>query len=81
MQVQFEKHSFRLLQENAATLVPVPHVNQIIHKQRQKQCGAQEHAHMRLQTLQFLLAVLILCLGQLPNGKPQRPHSDTMMSQ
>ena len=81
MQVQFENTPFCLLQKDAAALVPVPYVNQIINKQREQQCWAQEHTCMCLKTPQLLLAVLILGLDQPLDSKLESLHSGAMMSQ
>ena len=59
MQMQFEKHTLRLLQKDAAALVPRPHMNQIINKQREEQCWAQEHTRVCIDTLQLLVGFLL----------------------
>ena len=59
MQMQFEKHTLRLLQKDAAALVPRPHVNQIINKQREQQCWAQEQTCVCFDFLQLLVVFLL----------------------
>ena len=59
MQMQFEKHTLRLLQKDAAALVPRPHVNQIINKQREQQCWAQEQTCVCFDFLQLLVGFLL----------------------
>ena len=81
MQVQFKKHGFGLLQEDTATLVPLPYVDQIIHKQGEKQCWAQKHTCMRLQTLQLHRTVLTFTLAHPRNSQLDRLHSGAVMSQ
>ena len=90
MQMQFEKHTLRLLQKDAAALVPRPHVNQIINKQREQQCWAQEQTCVCLETLQLLMGFLLFLwlairrsdnLGQPLDSKRESLHSGAMMSQ
>ena len=90
MQMQFEKHTLRLLQKDAAALVPRPHVNQIINKQREQQCWAQEQTCVGFDFLQLLLVFLLFLWPAIrradnpiqPLGsKRESLHSGAMMSQ
>ena len=88
--MQFEKHTLRVLQKDAADLAPKPHVNQIINKQREQQCWAQEQTCMCIDTPQLLLGFLLLLWPAIrradnpiqPLGsKRESLQSDAMMSQ
>ena len=90
MQMQFEKHTLRLLQKDAAALVPRPHVNQIINKQREQQCWAQEQTCVCFDFLQLLLVFLLFLWPAIrradnpiqPLGsKSESLQSGAMMSQ
>ena len=62
MQMQFEKHTLRLLQKDAAALAPMPHVNQIITKQQEQQCWAQEQTCVCIDFVQLLLVGFLFFL-------------------
>ena len=90
MQMQFEKHTLRLLQKDAAALAPMPHVNQIINKQREQQCWAQEQTCVCFETLQLMLGFLLflwIAIRRADNplntlgSKRESLHSGAMMSQ
>ena len=90
MQVQVEKQTLRLLQNDATDLAPMPHVNLIINKQREQQCWAQEQTCVCLDTLQLLPGCILFLwlairrsdnLGQHLDSKSESLHSGAMMSQ
>jgi len=91
MQMQFEKHTLRLLQKDAAALVPRPHVNQIINKQREQQCWAQEQTCVCFDLFQLLLVGFLFFLWpairradnpiQPLGSKRESLQSGAMMSQ
>jgi len=90
MQMQFEKHTLRLLQKDAAALVPVPYVNEIINKQREQQCWAQEQTCVCLDFLQLLVVFLLFLWPAIRRAdNPTQPlgskreslQSGAMMSQ
>jgi len=91
MQMQFEKHTLRLLQKDAAALVPRPHVNQIINKQREQQCWAQEQTCVCFDFFQLLLVGFLFFLWpairradnpiQPLGSKRESLQSGAMMSQ
>ena len=90
MQVQFEKHTLHMLQNDAAALAPMPHVNLIINKQREQQCWAQEQTCVCLETLQLMIDLFLFLwlairrsdnLGQHLDSKSESLHSGAMMSQ